>query len=66
MATTTTAAPSAIIAYRAVHTLSGFVSDVIRWNELRRTRAVLSRLTTHELADIGLSRGDIDTFDFHR
>ena len=66
MATTTTAAPSAIIAYRAVHTLSGFVSDVIRWNELRRTRAALSKLTTHELEDIGLSRGDIEAFEFHR
>lgn len=32
-----------------------------RWNDVRRTRAVLSKLSDRELSDIGLSRGDIDT-----
>lgn len=66
MATNTTVAPSAIFAYRAVHTLSGLVSDVIRWNEARRTRAALSRLSAHELDDIGLTRGDVANFGITR
>ncbi|MYH58695.1 MAG: DUF1127 domain-containing protein [Boseongicola sp. SB0675_bin_26] len=47
-------------------TLSGLVSGVIHWNRARRTRAVLSRLSTHELDDIGISRGDIDSICFGR
>ena len=30
------------------------------WNETRRTREILSRLSAHELDDIGLDRNDID------
>lgn len=30
------------------------------WNDARVTRAMLSRLSAHELDDIGLCRGDID------
>ena len=41
-------------------TLSGLVSGFIHWNKARRTRAVLSRLSAHELDDIGICRGDID------
>ncbi len=41
--------------------LSGLVSGVIHWNKARRTRAVLSRLSPHELDDIGISPGDIDS-----
>ncbi|MDE0522446.1 MAG: DUF1127 domain-containing protein [Boseongicola sp.] len=47
-------------------TLSGLVSGVIHWNKARRTHAVLSRLSTHELDDIGISRGDIDSICFGR
>ncbi|MYA87383.1 MAG: DUF1127 domain-containing protein [Boseongicola sp. SB0662_bin_57] len=47
-------------------TLSGLVSGVIHWNRARRTRAVLSRLSTHELDDIGIARGDIDSICFGR
>ena len=36
------------------------MSRISSWNQARRTRAVLSRLSAHELDDIGLSRGDID------
>lgn len=31
------------------------------WNDARATRGALSKLSDHELADIGLSRGDIDS-----
>ncbi|EAR52345.1 hypothetical protein OG2516_07707 [Oceanicola granulosus HTCC2516] len=37
--------------------LHGALSD---WNDHRVTRASLSRLTAHELADIGLDHADID------
>lgn len=30
------------------------------WNDARRTRAELSRLSAHQLDDIGLERSDID------
>ncbi len=30
------------------------------WNDTRRTRNTLNQLSSHELEDIGLSRGDID------
>ncbi len=45
---------------RAAASLGGFVGRVTAWNEARRTRNALSRLSTHELEDIGLIRGDID------
>jgi uncharacterized protein YjiS (DUF1127 family) len=45
---------------RSALTLGGLVSRVSSWNEARRTRAALSRLSAHELDDIGLTRGDID------
>lgn len=40
-----------------VATLFGTIAD---WNDARRTRKVLSQLSSHELDDIGLTRGDID------
>lgn len=36
------------------------INAFVAWNELRRTRKALSRLSDRELDDIGLSRGDID------
>ncbi len=39
-------------AYRVVASFSA-------WNDARKTRKALSRLTDRELDDIGLSRGDI-------
>lgn len=47
---------------RFVNTL-GAVAD---WNDARRTRKVLSQLSSHELDDIGLSRGDIDSISRKR
>lgn len=38
-----------------------FIFSVVRiWNDARKTRQSLLRLSEHELDDIGLCRGDID------
>jgi uncharacterized protein YjiS (DUF1127 family) len=47
---------------RFVTTL-GAIAD---WNDARRTRRVLSQLSSHELDDIGLTRGDIDAISRKR
>ncbi len=47
-----TSRPSGILAY--------VVSLLTAWNDVRRTRNSLSRLTDRELDDIGLCRGDIE------
>lgn len=60
MATTVTRVQPAPAAANAFSSLSGLVSGVVHWNETRRTRAALARLSNHELEDIGLTRGDID------
>lgn len=36
------------------------VSAFAQWNETRKTRAALSRLSDRELDDIGLDRSDIE------
>ena len=41
-------------------TLQGAVGRFSAWNETRRTRETLSKLSAHELEDIGLCRADID------
>jgi uncharacterized protein YjiS (DUF1127 family) len=41
--------------------ISALVGRVAAWNDARVTRAALAKLTDHELDDIGLCRGDIDT-----
>lgn len=40
--------------------IAAFVSRVAAWNEARQTRKTLSTLTSRELDDIGLMRGDIE------
>ncbi|MEM6386225.1 MAG: DUF1127 domain-containing protein [Pseudomonadota bacterium] len=45
---------------RATLSLGGLMNRVVTWNEARRTRNALSKLTSLELEDIGLCRGDID------
>ncbi|MEM7074541.1 MAG: DUF1127 domain-containing protein [Pseudomonadota bacterium] len=42
--------------------LHRLAASFVYWNESRKTRAALSRLSDRELADIGIERGDIDTF----
>lgn len=60
MATTTYRPRPAAMTARATLTFGGLVDRVTAWNEARRTRNALSKLTRHELADIGLELGDID------
>ena len=38
---------------------ANLVASIMTWNDRRLTRKTLSSLTTRELEDIGLSRGDI-------
>nr|WP_231119286.1 DUF1127 domain-containing protein [Rhodovulum sp. MB263] len=40
--------------------VSALFARLQAWDEARRTRNALSRLTDRELDDIGLCRGDID------
>lgn len=40
--------------------LTALLSAVFAWNDARATRRALSRLSDHQLDDIGLVRGDID------
>ena len=40
--------------------LSGLFGRIAAWNDARVTRAALSKLSDHELDDLGLVRGDID------
>lgn len=51
--------PAAVVArtFIPLGTLAARFSD---WNDARRTRAALSRLSAHQLDDIGLERSDID------
>ncbi len=50
---------AALVARRAL-------DGIWAWNDARVSRAVLGRLSLHELADIGLHRGDIDTLTGRR
>lgn len=44
------------------HTLFSRIStSLIEWNEQRVTRNELSRLSDHQLSDLGLTRHDVDT-----
>ena len=63
MATFETTRPApfgALTAHRVISALDGVRLAVVDWNEKRATRSALSKLSDRELADIGLSRGDID------
>lgn len=51
---------SAVVAFRVTNAALNAASTFVAWNNERRTRAILSRLSAHELNDIGLCRGDID------
>ncbi len=53
-AVTTTAPAAPITGFAAM-----FVS-IARWNDARKTRAALQRLSNRELDDIGLTYGDIE------
>jgi uncharacterized protein YjiS (DUF1127 family) len=47
---------------RVLGSVADLFARLAAWNDARVTRGALSRLTDRELDDIGLSRGDIDTF----
>jgi uncharacterized protein YjiS (DUF1127 family) len=47
-------------ALRAPGMFGQFVGMFSAWNDARVTRNALSRLSDHELNDLGLSRADID------
>ncbi|MCK0151905.1 DUF1127 domain-containing protein [Marivita sp. S6314] len=40
---------------------ASLIAAFATWNDTRRTRNALNRLSDHELADIGLVRGDINS-----
>nr|WP_267137939.1 DUF1127 domain-containing protein [Anianabacter salinae] len=40
-----------------------FFTRLSDWNAARITRRALSKLSDHELDDIGLARGDLDSFN---
>lgn len=46
---------------RLSNMFSGLVGTLAAWNDMRVTRNALSRLSDHELDDLGLTRSDIDS-----
>lgn len=50
-----------LIGARVTNLFSGFIGAAAAWNDNRVTRNSLSKLSDHELDDLGLSRGDIET-----
>ncbi|GGH29251.1 protein of unknown function [Cribrihabitans marinus] len=52
----------AVTILRAVNAMTAIKEAVIGWNDARKTRNELSRLTDEQLFDIGLTRGDIARF----
>ena len=59
--TTRTAPFGAITTYRFVQMIDVAYTAAANWNDARMTRKALGRLSDHELDDIGLCRGDIET-----
>ena len=58
--TTYTTDRSASVMVGAQDFFAQMIASVSHWNQARRTRAVLEKLSDYELEDIGLTRGDID------
>jgi uncharacterized protein YjiS (DUF1127 family) len=52
----------AVAIFRATNVIENVVGKAINWNQARVTKNELSKLTARELADIGLTRGDINNF----
>lgn len=46
--------------FRVTNFVENAVVSAIKWNQARKTKNVLSRLTARELEDIGLTRSDIN------
>ncbi len=52
----------AITVYRIASGLVAAGQRLVAWNNARTARNALSKLSDRELADIGLSRADLDNF----
>lgn len=52
----------AVSVLRLVDTFYHLRDDLVEWNENRKTRIALSKLTAAQLEDIGLSQADIAKF----
>ncbi|EBA17027.1 hypothetical protein RSK20926_08657 [Roseobacter sp. SK209-2-6] len=52
----------AVSVLRLVDTFYHLRDDLVEWNENRKTRIALSKLTSAQLEDIGLSQADIAKF----
>lgn len=62
--TTTKAAPfGAITTFRAIHALETAKNNFVAWNAKRNTYKQLSALSTRELEDIGMCRGDVENLN---
>lgn len=46
--------------FNATRVFSDLVARIATWNDARVTRKALMQLSSRELDDLGLSRGDID------
>ena len=46
---------------RLIYRMTTVFGKLADWNDARVTRNALSRLSNHELDDLGLTRGDIET-----
>ena len=57
--TTRPMADGRLFGARLSNLFSGLVGSFAAWNDARVTRNALSRLSDHELDDLGLTRGDI-------
>lgn len=58
--TSRSVAPS--FAYRTMNAAQNVFHAIVAWNEDRQTRNALSKLSWHELEDIGLSSRDLNDF----
>lgn len=48
---------------RLTNVFSRISASLADWNDARKTRNALSKLSDHELNDLGLHRGDIDAMN---
>lgn len=62
---TRTAPFGAITTLNLINMFEGAVKSVSDWNAKRKTHNILSALSDRELADIGLSRGDLHNMPSH-
>lgn len=51
--------------FRFGASISHMIGTFASWNDARKTRNALSKLSTHELEDIGLSRGDVEAVGYN-